>query len=232
VSRTAFDGPAAADEVRRLVTRMATVLRSVDLAVAIAATPLRRVRNMNLLRFNAEASLGPARGIFRRKAAYGRSGAVAILPMLPKGPKGRTYSECLTDVASDHGCEGLICWCRYADGCWICNSNPPLDCAWDDQYRGRPEKPLGGVFDPARSRRSPSHRSLPYTRRCDGRVGHSPGDQSVAVRGPAGRTMSALRSSPLLGANRMTLPRCAASVRAEDRGLGPRRPSRRKLAPF
>jgi hypothetical protein len=47
---------------------------------------------MNSLRFNAEASLGPARGRYRNQAAYGRLGAVAILPMLPKGPKGRTYS--------------------------------------------------------------------------------------------------------------------------------------------
>ena len=85
--------------------------------------------------------------------------------MLPKGPKGRTYSECLTDQASDHGCEGLICWCCYSDGCWICNSSPPLDCAWDDQYREPPSKPFGRV----RSRReqAEAHSADPYPTRVD-----------------------------------------------------------------
>jgi hypothetical protein len=107
---------------------------------------------MNSLEFNAEASLGPARGRYRGRTAYDRSGAVAVLPMLPKGPKSRTYSECLTDQASDHGCEGLICWCCYSDGCWICNSSPPLDCVWDDAYP--PSKPLG-VFDPIENKPKP-----------------------------------------------------------------------------
>ena len=62
--------------------------------------------------------------------------------------------RCWEGGSSDKGCEGLICWCCYSDGCWICNSSPPLDCAWDDQYREPPSKPLGG-FDPGENRPKP-----------------------------------------------------------------------------
>ena len=38
---------------------------------SVTTQTLAEVRNMNSLEFDAEASLGPARGIYRGKAAYG-----------------------------------------------------------------------------------------------------------------------------------------------------------------
>lgn len=41
---------------------------------------------------------------------------------------------------SDQGCEGLICWCCYSDGCFICNYVATVggdtDCVWDPSYAG------------------------------------------------------------------------------------------------
>jgi hypothetical protein len=111
---------------------------------------------MNSLQFSAEASLGPARGRYRGQAAYGSSGTVAVLPMLPKRPTTGTADDCIlaweagNPNTPDYNCEGLICWCCYSDGCWICN-NKSEDCVWDPAYRGPPSKPLG-VFDPGENR--------------------------------------------------------------------------------
>jgi hypothetical protein len=114
---------------------------------------------MNLPQFNAEASLGPTLGIYRGKAVYGRSGAVEVLPMLPRRPTIDDEENCRIGCGGngcgEHGCEGLLCWCCYDDGCWICNRAGQRDCAWDPAYRaqpGRPPRPLpvletgGGVF--------------------------------------------------------------------------------------
>ena len=112
---------------------------------------------MNLPQFNAEASLGPALGIYGGKAVYGRLGAVEVLPMLPKRPTVDTPTRCFIG-AGESGCEGLICWCCYSDGCWICDhvgGFPRYDnCVWDDAYRAQPVGPprplgvfTGGVFE-------------------------------------------------------------------------------------
>jgi hypothetical protein len=116
---------------------------------------------MSSLKFNAEASLGPARGRYRGQAAYGGSGAVAVLPMLPKRPTVGTARDCIAACeygnpnTPDCGTEGLIAWCCYSDGCWICNSANLQDCVWDPAYRGPPSKPLGGVFVPIEDRPKP-----------------------------------------------------------------------------
>jgi len=50
-------------------------------------------------------------------------------------PTGQKNSDlCLTDLEADSGCGGLICYCCYNDGCWICNNNFG-DCVWDPAYR-------------------------------------------------------------------------------------------------
>jgi hypothetical protein len=107
---------------------------------------------MNMPQFTAEASLGPAKGIYRGKAAYGRSSAVEILPMLPRRPTVDSPASCFGG-AGDVDCSeggGLICSCCYDDGCWICDNwfGIPANCVWDDKYskRGRPARALGGVF--------------------------------------------------------------------------------------
>jgi hypothetical protein len=107
---------------------------------------------MNLPQFNAEASLGPALGMYRGKPVYGRSGAAEVLPMLPRRPTIDTVDKCFKG-AGDSGCDGLLCWCCYSDGCWICDNyfgtEIPANCVWDDHYRAQPGGPprrLGGVF--------------------------------------------------------------------------------------
>ena len=118
---------------------------------------------MNLLKFSAEASLGPARGRYRGQAAYGRSGAAEVLPMLPKRPTTGTEADCFLNGDREgkdpskptKGCEGLLCWCCYSDGCWICDSAGEMNCVWDDAGRGPPSKPLGGVLDPIENRPKP-----------------------------------------------------------------------------
>ena len=41
---------------------------------------------------------------------------------------------CWNGGSSDKGCGGLICYCCYDDGCWICNKDT-YDCVWDGSYR-------------------------------------------------------------------------------------------------
>jgi hypothetical protein len=41
---------------------------------------------------------------------------------------------CWNGGSTDKGCGGLICWCCYDEGCWICNSDT-YDCVWDGRYR-------------------------------------------------------------------------------------------------
>lgn len=107
---------------------------------------------MSLPQFNAEAALGPTMGMYRGKVAYGRSGAVAVLPMLPPRPTIDSIGRCFHQGAGESACEGLLCWCCYSDGCWICDNHAglPTNCVWDPQYRtlaGGPPRPLGGVLD-------------------------------------------------------------------------------------
>lgn len=46
-------------------------------------------------------------------------------------PNGDT---CWKDKTTDKGCGGLLCWCCYDDGCWICGAAEPT-CVWDPAYR-------------------------------------------------------------------------------------------------
>jgi hypothetical protein len=124
---------------------------------------------MNLPQFNAEASLGPTLGIYRGKAVYGGSGAVEVLPMLPRRPTIDTSGRCFRGDG-ESGCEGLLCWCCYSDGCWICNNDAgqPGDCVWDEQYRTQssPPTPLGGVFvETGMTPRVPPTGGIPFSER-------------------------------------------------------------------
>ncbi|MEZ5666777.1 MAG: hypothetical protein R3F55_04960 [Alphaproteobacteria bacterium] len=71
---------------------------------------------------------------------------------------GGSYGDCIADRfddSSESGCEGSLCWCCYADGCFICNNiyggTPPTtdvtgeqaDCTWDPAYSAT--SPPGGV---------------------------------------------------------------------------------------
>jgi hypothetical protein len=67
--------------------------------------------------------------------------AVSAVPAtsLERSPTITTYNQCVFDSLlpnkpSDAGCEGLICWCCYADGCYICDSNG-LNCTWESGAR-------------------------------------------------------------------------------------------------
>ena len=49
--------------------------------------------------------------------------------------------------AGDKSCDGAICSCCYAEGCWICGANY-YDCVWDPAYRkgrGVTRPGLGGI---------------------------------------------------------------------------------------
>jgi hypothetical protein len=70
--------------------------------------------------------------------------------MLPKRPTFGTAKDCfkacgLDPDSSSCDIEGLISWCCYSNGCWICSSSNLTDCVWDPGYPGGP--PLGGVFE-------------------------------------------------------------------------------------
>jgi hypothetical protein len=45
--------------------------------------------------------------------------------------------DCLI-YGGDHECDDTICYCCYADGCWICgfddDGNAYMDCVWDGAY--------------------------------------------------------------------------------------------------
>jgi hypothetical protein len=103
---------------------------------------------MNLPSFTAEASLSPARPSYRAAVVHGRSPAAGeVLPMLPRRPTIDTAARCING-AGEKGCGGLLCWCCYSDGCWICNSDYD-DCVWDDAYRVQPvwrPGPWGGMI--------------------------------------------------------------------------------------
>jgi hypothetical protein len=56
----------------------------------------------------------------------------------PVGGAG-SYQACTGDLILDRGstwadCEGSICFCCYANGCWICNSDGK-DCKWDAKQK-------------------------------------------------------------------------------------------------
>jgi hypothetical protein len=48
-------------------------------------------------------------------------------------PQGGSAFSCWNDTTTDQGCGGLICYCCYDDGCYICNSSGH-DCQWDPKY--------------------------------------------------------------------------------------------------
>jgi hypothetical protein len=55
-----------------------------------------------------------------------------------------TFGDCTSDSTTDKGCDGLICYCCYDDGCWICNGDPTknLDCVWDPKGRASSVTPI------------------------------------------------------------------------------------------
>ncbi len=59
----------------------------------------------------------------------------------PKSPRpdGADITECELNHPENFDCEGLLCWCCYSDGCYICNNasatNKPADCKWDPGRR-------------------------------------------------------------------------------------------------
>ncbi len=77
---------------------------------------------------------------------------LALVTATPSEAKRRptidTADRCIGG-AGDKGCGGLICYCCYDDGCWICDKDYG-HCTWDDKYRtGRPPVgPKSGVMPP------------------------------------------------------------------------------------
>src|SRR5690349_6476009 len=58
-------------------------------------------------------------------------------------PNGDT---CFGDPEADTNCgsqkpAGLICYCCYDDGCWICGNSPLEKCVWDPKY-SRSKRPI------------------------------------------------------------------------------------------
>lgn len=105
---------------------------------------------MNLPGFTAESSLCKASCHYRGKAAYGKSGAAEVLPMLPRRPTIGGADVCFKDPTTDKECSeggGLLCYCCYSDGCWICDNwfGIPANCAWDDSYRARIGRGIGRI---------------------------------------------------------------------------------------
>jgi hypothetical protein len=93
---------------------------------------------MKLPQFNAEASLREAAGVYRT-TSYERSGATEVVATLKPRPTFDNPSICFKG-AGESACEGLLCWCCYSDGCWICDNwfDVPANCVWDDSYRVHP----------------------------------------------------------------------------------------------
>lgn len=56
----------------------------------------------------------------------------------PTGPYSGPDS-CWVDHDTEASCSGLICYCCYDDGCWICNNvvGDTTDCVWDPKYSSR-----------------------------------------------------------------------------------------------
>jgi hypothetical protein len=70
-----------------------------------------------------------------------------------KRPTVDSSDVCWNGGSSDKGCEGLICYCCYDEGCWICNKDT-YDCVWDGSYRAG-SKPGAPIVIPPRSSISP-----------------------------------------------------------------------------
>ncbi|BBA33802.1 hypothetical protein sS8_1848 [Methylocaldum marinum] len=105
---------------------------------------------MDMPRFTAEASLCKTSAHYRGKAVYGNSGAAGVLPMLPRRPTISHPGDCFNDPTTDKECSeggGLLCYCCYADGCWICDNlfEIPANCVWDDSYRARIGRGIGRI---------------------------------------------------------------------------------------
>ncbi|MEZ5667571.1 MAG: hypothetical protein R3F55_09095 [Alphaproteobacteria bacterium] len=77
----------------------------------------------------------------------------AILALLTAAPEAEalirrpadntSVGQCERDTFggnASNGCGGLLCWCCYSDGCWICNNltvapaGTQEDCVWDPAY--------------------------------------------------------------------------------------------------
>lgn len=81
-------------------------------------------------------------------------------------PPGTGSTECWRDSNNDTGCGGIICYCCYDDGCWICQGANPDNCSWDPAYSSvrppRPRPPRPGLFDTI-PERAPGGPSAPGT---------------------------------------------------------------------
>ena len=69
-----------------------------------------------------------------------------------KAPGNNTIAQCQQDLVlggSNGDCEGPLCWCCYADGCWICGNSVSTanDCVWDGSYSAT-RVPLGARGGP------------------------------------------------------------------------------------
>jgi hypothetical protein len=63
-------------------------------------------------------------------------------------PPGSGSTECWLDSNNDTGCGGIICYCCYDNGCWICQGANPDDCSWDPAYRIGGTKPPSSIKPP------------------------------------------------------------------------------------
>ena len=53
---------------------------------------------------------------------------------LPRPTVDNNVDACVSDPDTDKGGGGLIRYCCYDDGCWICAAYY-IDCVWDPAYR-------------------------------------------------------------------------------------------------
>lgn len=74
----------------------------------------------------------------RNSLRFAMAAILALVMSTPSEAKSRPTVDsseiCWNVGSSDKGCEGLICYCCYNEGCWICNKDT-YDCVWDPYYR-------------------------------------------------------------------------------------------------
>jgi hypothetical protein len=83
----------------------------------------------------------------RKSVTFAIAASLAVLMSSPIAAKPRPTvgdaDTCWDGGSADKGCEGLICYCCYDEGCYICNKDT-RDCVWDGSYRAgsHPGRPL------------------------------------------------------------------------------------------
>lgn len=75
---------------------------------------------------------------------------------------------CWNGSPTDKGCGGLICYCCYDDGCWICNKDT-YDCVWDDSYRADKQPKATDIAPPP-----PAGIKPPWSKPPKGSTGNAP----------------------------------------------------------